>query len=98
MLIDNRVKEIHALFAGILPKTGNTKQNEIMEKRLGFSLDEFIRASLLSLAQDVLATQESKDIAEGYYDWIGEAVLYVKGERDILPDMIIESPKEAMDK
>ncbi len=98
MLIESRVREGHHLFAAILPQTGNTKQNEIMEKRLGFSMDEFIKMSLQSLAEDVLSSQENRDIAEGYYDWIVDMILYMKGERDELPEMIIESPAEVLDK
>lgn len=84
-----------ALFATVLPKTGDTKQNKVLEKRFGMSVDEFIRLSLMQLGNDCVKTPENMEMAEGYFTFIAEAILYMSGERDDYPEIeIVDMPHD----
>lgn len=89
MLNSERVQEMMALFATVLPRTGDTKQNAVLEKRFGMSVDEFVRLTLMQLALDIVKTDENKEIAEGYFNFISDAILYMKEERDDYPEIEI---------
>lgn len=94
MLIPERVKEMFALFASTIPKTASTKQNKVMEKRLGVSIDDLIRSSLVALSEDCLKNNENKEASEAYFDFISEAILYMKGESDDYPTIEIVNDLE----
>ena len=87
MIESKRVEEMFALFSSTIPRTATTKQNKVIEKRLGISLDEFIGTSLMSLAQDCTKDEDSKKIAESYFDFIADAILYMKCETNDYPEV-----------
>jgi len=97
MLNPERVRDMLALFATVLPRTGNSKQNAVLEKRWGMSPDEFIRLSMMQLGEDICKSDENSEIAEGYFNFISEAILYMKEERDDYPEFeIIDMPHDEL--
>jgi len=89
MLIEKRVEEMFNLFARIIPIKATKAQEKVIEKSFGMTLQDFILTVLVNLGHDS-AKPENQESAEGYFNWISEAILYMKGESDNLPEMIID--------
>ncbi len=89
MLIPERVEDMFNLFGRIFPIKATKAQEKAIEKSFGMSLKEFILAIMINLGHDC-AKPENQDDAEGYLNWISQAILYMQGERDELPDMQID--------
>jgi len=88
LIIPDRLQEMMALFSTVLPRTGDTKQNKVLEKRFGMSPDEFIRLSLMQLGLDC-SKPENQEVAEGYFNFIVQAIMYFTGESDDYPEIEI---------
>ena len=77
------------LFGRIFPIKATKAQERAIEKSFGMSLTEFILAIMVNLGHDC-AKPENHESAEGYFVWISQAILYMTGETDELPDMKID--------
>ena len=93
MLIPERVEEMFNLFARIMPIKATKAQEKVIEKSFGMTLKDFILTVLVNLGHDC-GKPENQESAEGYFNWISEAILYMKGETDDLPEMVIEYSAE----
>ena len=89
LLIPARVEDMFNLFAQIFPIKATKAQEKAIQKSFGMTLKEFVEAIFINLGHDC-AKPENQENAEGYFDWISQAILYMKGERDELPDMQID--------
>lgn len=89
MLIAERCEEMFNLFARIIPIKATKAQEKVIEKSFGMTLTDFILTVLVNLGHDC-GKPENQESAEGYFDWISQAILYMKGETDDLPEMVIE--------
>ncbi len=77
------------LFSKILPIKGSKTQEKAIQKSFGMSLEDFIFVILHDLAEGAIK-KENQEKSEGILDWICEAILYMKNERDDYPEMNID--------
>ena len=89
MLINERVTDMFNLFSMIMPIKGTKAQEKAIQKTFGMTLKEFTFVILHDIGKNCIAP-ENKERAEGIFDWMSEAILYMKGERDDLPEMEID--------